>query len=117
MLVILLRSSITLFLDSTKKKEELLISKWLFDETKLAVIRLPFGPRNEKVSKRFISKLQTFTNGKIRFNIIWNTSKIQPLFSSKYKVEHFKLCCLQRCLLFLCRLYWRNNTRCLNKME
>ena len=70
MLVILLRSSITLFLDSTKKKEELLISKWLFDETKLVVIRLPFGPRNEKVSKRFISKLQTFTNGKIRFNII-----------------------------------------------
>ena len=66
----------------------MLIPKWLFDETKLVVIRLPFAPRNEKFSKHFISKLQTFTNGKVRFNIIWNTHKIQSLFNNKDKVQH-----------------------------
>ena len=53
-----------------EEKEELLIPKWLFDETKLLVIRLTFGPKNEKFSKLFISKLQTFTNGNVRFDII-----------------------------------------------
>ena len=66
----------------------MLILKWLFDETKLVVIRLPFAPKSEKFSKRFISKLQTFTNGKVRFNIIWNTRKIQPIFNNKDKVQH-----------------------------
>ena len=71
-----------------KEKEDLLISKWLFDETKLVVIRLPFAPRNEKFSKCFVSKLQTFTNGKVRFNTIWNTGKILSLFNNKGKVQH-----------------------------
>ena len=39
LLIILLSSSITLFSDLAKKKEELLISKWLFDETKLVATR------------------------------------------------------------------------------
>ena len=42
----------------SEEKEELLIPKWLFDETKLVVIRLTFARRREKFSKRFISKLQ-----------------------------------------------------------
>ena len=76
------------FFRFNEENEELLIPKWLFDETKLVVIRLPFAPRNEKFSKRFISKLQTFTNRKVRFNIIWNTRKIQSLFNNKDKVQH-----------------------------
>ena len=35
------------------------------------------------MSEQFISKLQTFTNGKVGFDIIWNTSKIQSLFNNK----------------------------------
>ena len=66
----------------------MLILKWLFDETKSGAIRLLFAPRNEEFSKRFISKLQTFTNGKVIFNIIWNTRKIQSLFNNKGKVQH-----------------------------
>ena len=54
------------FFRFNEEKEELLIPKWFFDETKLVVIRLPFASRNERFSKRFISKLQTFTNGKVR---------------------------------------------------
>ena len=70
-----------------EEKEELLIPKWLFDETKLVLIRLPFAPRNEKLSKRFISKLKTFTNCKVRFYIIWNIRKIQSLFNNKDKIQ------------------------------
>ena len=76
------------FFRFNEEKEDLLIPKWLFNETKLVVIRLPFTPRNEKFSKCFISKLQIFTNGKVRFNIIWNTRKIQCLFNNKDKVQH-----------------------------
>ena len=43
---------------------------------------------NEKFSKCFISKLQTFTSGKVKFNIIWNACKIQSLFNNKEKVRH-----------------------------
>ena len=70
-----------------EEKEELLIPKWLFDETKLVLIRLPFAPRNEKFSKRFISILKTFTNCKVRFHIIWNIRKIQSIFSNKDKMQ------------------------------
>ena len=66
----------------------MLIPKWLFDETKLVVIRLPFAPRYKSVSKRFVSKLPTFTYGKVRFNIIWNARKIQSLFNNKDEVQH-----------------------------
>ena len=79
MRVILLSSSIKFFFRFNKEKEELLIQKWLFDETKSVVIRLPFAPRNKKFSECFISKLQT---------IIWNTRKIQSLFNNKDKVQH-----------------------------
>ena len=65
-----------------------LIPKWLFGEIKLVVIRLPFAFKNEKFSMCFISKLQSFTNGKVKFHIIWNTSKIQSLFNNKDKVQH-----------------------------
>ena len=58
------------------EKEELLIPKWLFNETKIKAIRLPFAPINDKFSEQFIGKLQTFANGKVRFNIIWNTHRI-----------------------------------------
>ena len=67
---------VTLFINNVffrlnKEKEELLIPNWLFDETKIVVIRLPFAvpPRNEKFTKHFISKLRRFTNGKVRFDI------------------------------------------------
>ena len=35
-----------------------------------------------------MSKLQTFTNGKVRFNVNCNTCNIQSLFIDKDKVQH-----------------------------
>ena len=55
------------FFKFSEEKEALPIPKWLFDETKSVVIRLPFASRNEKFSKPFISILQTFTNSKVIF--------------------------------------------------
>ena len=46
------------FFRFNEEKEELLIPRSLLDETKLVVIRLPSGPRKEKFSKQFISKLK-----------------------------------------------------------
>ena len=73
----------------------MLVPKSLFDETKLVVIRLPSAHRNEEFSKHFISKLKSFKNDKVRFNITWNTCKIKSLFNNKDKVEHFS-CIIQK---------------------
>ena len=60
----------------------------VISSTKSVVFRLPFVAKSQKFSRRFISKLQTFTNNKVRFNIIWNNCKIQSLFNNKDKVQH-----------------------------
>ena len=56
-----------------QEKNEVLIPQWLFDERKKCLIRLPFAPANEKFVKSFINKLQTFTNYRVKFNIVWST--------------------------------------------
>ena len=52
MLVILLSLSMTLFLRFSKEREELLILKWLLDETRSVAIELLSAPRNEKFSQQ-----------------------------------------------------------------
>ena len=71
----------------TSKKDELLILLWLFDERKHVAIRLPFSSKNEKYCTYFINKLVSFTSGKVKFNGVWNTRKIQLLFLLKDKVQ------------------------------
>ena len=69
-----------------RKKDELLIPPWLFDERKHVTIRLPFSSKNEKYCGYFI-KLVSFTSGKVKFNVVWNTRKIQLLFLLKDKIQ------------------------------
>ena len=64
-------------------KDNLIIPQWLFGERKSFTIHLPFSPSNENFVKRFISKLNYFTNEKCKFNVIWNTRKVQSLFPLK----------------------------------
>ena len=71
-----------------EKKDELLIPKWLFDERKHVTICLPFSSKNEKYCAYFINKLVSFTSGKVKFNVVWNTRRIQSLFPLKDKVQH-----------------------------
>ena len=54
-----------------------------------------FSSKNEKYSAYFIEKLVSFTSGKVRFNVVWNTRKIQSLFPLKDKVQHLS-CVIHR---------------------
>ena len=71
-----------------RKKDELLIPPWLFDERKHVTIRLPFFSKNEKYCAYFNNKFVFFTSGRVKFNVVWNTRKIQSLFPLKDKVQH-----------------------------
>ena len=56
-----------------QEKDEVLMPQWLFNDRKECLIRLPFAPANEKFVKLFINKLETFTNYRVKFNIVWST--------------------------------------------
>ena len=49
---------------------------------------MPFSKKNEHFSKRFCKKLEFYTNGKEKFNIIWSTRKLKSLFKIKDSVKH-----------------------------
>ena len=66
-----------------------MIPRWLFDERKKIAIDLPFSNKNQHFSKQFCEKLESYTNGKVKFNIIWSTMKIKSLFEIKDNVKHF----------------------------
>ena len=68
--------------------EELMIPRWLFDERKTIAINMTFLNKNEHFSKKFCEKLEFYTNGKVKFNIIWSMRKIKSLFKIKDNVEH-----------------------------
>ena len=70
-------------------KDNLIIPQWLFEEKKAFTIHLPFSPSNESFVKRFISKLNYFTNEKCKFNVVWKTRKVQSLLPLKDKVDHY----------------------------
>ena len=50
-----------------------------------------FSPSSESFVKTFISKLNYVTNKICDFNVVWNTKKVQSLFSLKDKVNHYSL--------------------------
>ena len=67
--------------------EELMIPRWLFDERKTIAINLPFLNKNIHFSKKFCKKLEFYTNGKVKFNIIWSTRKIKSLLKLKIRLN------------------------------
>ena len=58
------------------KKDELVIPLRLFDEKKQVIICLLFSSESEKYNAYFINKLVSFTIGKVKFNVVWNTQKV-----------------------------------------
>ena len=57
--------------------EELMIPNWIFDKRKAVAINLPFSNKNDYFSKTFCKKLEFYTNGKVKFNIICAARKIR----------------------------------------
>ena len=64
-----------------------MIQRQLFDERKIISINFPVSNKNEHFSKKFCEKLEFYTNGKVKFNIIWATRKIKPLIKIKDNVK------------------------------
>ena len=73
---------------TTEQEDEPLIPDWLFDERKFLAIKIPFCEKNESYSKRFQDKLNDYTEGKFNPVIIWQTRKVNSLFTVKDKVLH-----------------------------
>ena len=63
-----------------RRKEEMIIPEWLFDERKTFSVRFLHAPENEKFSKVFTRKVENFANDKVKVIIIWSTGKTQSLF-------------------------------------
>ena len=57
-------------------KHEVLIPQRFFEDRKECLVRLPFAPANERFVKSFINKLDIFTNYKVKFNVVWTTTKL-----------------------------------------
>ena len=52
------------------------------------MFKLPYCPSNERDVNRFIDKIESFTNGKLKFIVLWSTRNIKSLFSFKNRVRH-----------------------------
>ena len=59
-----------------------------FDKRTNVRIRLPFCPKNEFDSRKFIRKLNSYTGGKSKYFIVWQTPKIESLFKLKDQNQH-----------------------------
>ena len=76
------------FLLDNMDNDDVIIPQWLFDDRITKYIRLPFCELNEQLAKSFLNRLNTFTDFKFKFLIIWETRKIRSLFPLKDKVTH-----------------------------
>ena len=73
---------------NSKEEEQLIIPEWLFDQRKKVLFKLPYCPSNERDVKRFIDKIESFTDGKLKFIVLWSTSNIKSLSPLKDRVKH-----------------------------
>ena len=69
--------------------DDLIVPAFLFEEPRrFMLIEIPYCETNEKVAKRFLSKLKAFTKHSIDFAITWKTKKVKQLFRTKDKNPH-----------------------------
>ena len=73
---------------NSKEEEQLMIPEWLFDQRKKVLFKLPYCPSNERDVKRFIDKIESFSNEKLKFIVSWSTRNIKSLFPLKDRVKH-----------------------------
>ena len=69
-------------------EDEPLIPDFLSEERKKICIKFPYFRKNENASKKFISKLNAFTNFKYIFITLWQNRQIKSLFNLKDKNLH-----------------------------
>ena len=70
-------------------QDDYIIPPDFFDVPKpLVLAEIPYCPRNEILSKRFIKKFHEFTNTSYEIRIKWITKKVKQLFKLKSKNPH-----------------------------
>ena len=52
-----------------KRKQEITIPEWLFEERKIFTVRLPYASANETFSMLFVNKIEDYTNGKAALSL------------------------------------------------
>ena len=60
------------------------------------MFKLPYCSSNEGDVKRFIDKIKSFTNGKLKFIVLWSTRNIKSLFPLKDRVKHLSCVIFER---------------------
>ena len=73
---------------NSKEEEQVIIPEWLFDQRKKVLFKRPYCPSNKRDFKHFIEKIESFTNGKLKFIVSWSTRNIKSLFPLKDRVKH-----------------------------
>ena len=73
---------------NSKKEEQLIIPEWLFDQRKKVLFKLPYCPSYERDVTRFVDKIESFTNGKLQFIVLWSTRNTKSLLPLKDRVKH-----------------------------
>ena len=68
--------------------EDIEIPNWLFEDRQIVIIRLPYCETNEKQAKQFTQKLETISQDKYLFRIVWQTKKVRSLFPLKDRNTH-----------------------------
>ena len=91
---------------NSKEEEQLIIPEWLFDQRKKVLFKLPCCPSNERDVEHFIDKIESFTNGELKFIVLWSTRNIKSLFLLiKRSSQTFVLCYLRRYMFVWETLY------------
>ena len=74
--------------DIHQTREDFLIKPSLFEDQKETNFQVSFCKRNKEKMKRIISKLEEYTNFKIKFRYSWKTRKLRSLFPWKDPIFH-----------------------------
>ena len=62
---------------------------WFFDiPKKVVLVDMPYCPKHEEFSKRFMKKFDVFTDNKYDIHIKWITKKVKQLFKLKSGNPH-----------------------------
>ena len=94
--------------------------EWLFDQRKKALFKLPYCHSNERDVKHFINKIESFTNEKLKFIVLWFARNIKSLFPLKDRVKQLSCVIYEgKCSCGRCYIgeIIRNNDICLNEHE
>ena len=84
-----INSIINNFQEKSEETDDNIIPPGFFDvPKKVVLVDIPYCPKNEEFSKRFMKKFDVFTDNKYDICIKWITKKVKQLFKLKSRNPH-----------------------------